>query len=818
MEIGGVGSVQNGSDVYFAQGTHIIRVVVENSGSADGPVSLKLEHRGAANLAFSEVTTINLGTVAKLSTTPSIDISWDATIGDGQGLKISTVSGTDTNSGNNYRDLFFDVQNYYNGDVTGDTIPEAAPGSTDVMLGNAIQTFESTVVNSGTNPISAVMGVVMFEVGNASNTMEFWSGTVTLQAGTLMNPAISSTLATSFDATSITGTWNTTVSVQFNGTAALPPVEVAKLDIRFSNFRSELTNPSDRTLQPGAQTVMTFLVHNTGTVTDSFAIQISESNGLDGNQLEWTNRVILSGDSTATIPANSTYVLHIDISIPADATLNLPDFVTLTLTSVNAPLGESYVLRGEGRIVVGESFSATVDLPDITTKVLPGVEQTIMATITNTGNGASAFRLTAGLSVSALNWDVSVDAQTAIIPPAGTTQKSIKITPPPIQSPLNPGEFNRAGDTLSVWLQVEPVTSGLPAFDSALMQIRSILTVDPGLPEDDIYLTKDQVINSQNGVRIGELIELSIQARHNLASEMQEKLDATITVESISFKADNTGGFSEATRWSYLLTPQSVTNLDIGQSVRGSLTITGPDDAYPVAGTLSIAIKTSPTLTGGSGDEDEDIKPKDQTQNLTIIIPSLIDGEITNSDVIHDVNVGSNSSVPITFHNTGNDLASYRLRVGSELPDNWIVNFNGTDNIIDDLPSDISDGSLGSTLHIKQCVLNVLTDSLAVANSIEPITIRVEEKLTGKLIRTQTIEVRVGEVINGTLTPTNQTVDMSVTEAPFTLVTLSNAGNAPTDYSLWLDTSEAGEVEFNIEQPSMSSIFIAPGYEDTIRI
>ena len=828
MEIGGIGSVSDGSDTYFAQGKHIIRVVVENSGSGSGDVQVKLEHRGASNLAFSEVTTINLGTVSGLTTTNSFDIEWDATTGDNQGLRLSTVSPTDTNSGNNYRDIYFDVSNYYNGEVTANTLPSIVPGSSHATLGNSVHLLNATVVNSGVKPVSAVMELSMFEVGNATNTMTYYSNTVTLLPGTLMTPSVSSILSIPFDASSITGLWNSTATVLFNGTSPLA-VGVKTLDIRFSNFRGELSSPSDRSLQPGVKTVMTFLVHNTGNQSDSYNINVQESNGLDGNQLEWTNRMTLNGDSTATIPANTTYVLDIDIEIPSDAPLNLPDIVTLTLTSVAAPVGETYVLTGVGRIVVGASFNGTVDLSNSTKFVLPGNEESITANITNTGNGESSFLVSAGLSQPAINWNLEYTEQTNPISPGATSSISIKITPPSIKFPLDLAEFNRAGDTISVWIQVQPVTGGIPATDSALMQIRPILTVDPGLSNEPIVLTEDQVRNTKSGVTITVIDELAIEARDNLASELQETLDTTITVDSISFKADNTGGFSEDKRWTHLLTPQSVVDLDIGDSRSGSLTVSSPSDEYPTAGTLSVAVTATPTLSGGSGDPNLDISPQAITYTLTIVIPSLIDGKIsdTTTDIVHPVDVGKNSSVPITFENTGNDLSSFRLRVDDEsLPDNWIVEFNGTDNIIDNLsskPEQYSAPVPGNPnpygiLHYEQLVLNVLTDPLAPANSIEPISIRVEHKMTGELIRTQVVEVEVGQIINGTLSPTNQTVDMGASESPFTLVTLSNAGNAPTDYSLWLDTSQAGEVEFNIELPNSPSIFIAPGYDDTVRI
>ena len=96
---------------------------------------------------------------------------------------------------------------------------------------------------------------------------------------------------------------------------------------------------------------------------------------------------------------------------------------------------------------------------------------------------------------------------------------------------------------------------------------------------------------------------------------------------------------------------------------------------------------------------------------------------------------------------------------------------------------------------------------------------RVEDPYSGQLIGdVHVFYVVVGQIFNGSLTPTNQSLDLDIGESTFTTIKVVNTGNAPTDYTIWLDNSQAGDVEFKLESPSSSSLFIAAGYQESIQI
>ena len=101
---------------------------------------------------------------------------------------------------------------------------------------------------------------------------------------------------------------------------------------------------------------------------------------------------------------------------------------------------------------------------------------------------------------------------------------------------------------------------------------------------------------------------------------------------------------------------------------------------------------------------------------------------------------------------------------------------------------------------------------------MQDINVKIEDSNTGLLIDIIPVAVRVGPFIDGSLSPTNQTVPINVTlmETPLTRVYVLNTGNTPTIYSIFLDTASAGEVDFTLESPNQ--ILIAPGFTDSVKI
>ena len=135
---------------------------------------------------------------------------------------------------------------------------------------------------------------------------------------------------------------------------------------------------------------------------------------------------------------------------------------------------------------------------------------------------------------------------------------------------------------------------------------------------------------------------------------------------------------------------------------------------------------------------------------------------------------------------------------------------------VTDVPADVADYPSNATTHITTFPLILTTDPDAPANSVEPIGIDVFEMSSGVYIASFEVPVRVGEKVNASLSPTSQTVNLSIGESITTSVIISNDGNTPATFGVYLDTSNAGEIDFVLETPTV--VQIGAGYESTVRV
>ena len=145
--------------------------------------------------------------------------------------------------------------------------------------------------------------------------------------------------------------------------------------------------------------------------------------------------------------------------------------------------------------------------------------------------------------------------------------------------------------------------------------------------------------------------------------------------------------------------------------------------------------------------------------------------------------VGEEASYEIDLSNTGNNMTSYRIALAG-VPDGWEVSFSSSSimpsTTVIDVPADVANHPSNVTDHIVKFPLVITTDPNAPANSVELITIDVEEMSTGTYITTFDVLVRVGEKVNASLAPSSQTVNMSIGE---TITTTSQQRNRQRNYT-----------------------------------
>ena len=806
LEFDGAGSVYTSTGLILAPDTHTVRVDVENAGTSTGNAFLSLVHKGSPNAAEQIVDTVDLGPVNANSGATTYLLSWTATTGPSQTLFARVSGANDGNTANNEYRQDFDVDTYREASVSTDDFPSPAPGNTYVFLDRQSHTFNASIKNDGVMPFSSVMGLVLSNP-STGDTVEHWqaSNTETVDPGSIYLESGEVVLSAGFSASTLSGLWNVSVLVWVNSSAGPQSFTHKEFDVIFSDYISEMIGPSDRTTAPGDSTTLYYIITNVGSTTDIFDISVSSST------FGWAD-TSLDGTSTTPLSSGQTTTISVVVDVPQNAGYSDVDIITLSITSA----GSGYSLTHVSRVMAGEYFEATVDITNDTTYVLPGKTDTIAFNITNTGNADGAFNLIAGLSMNAQNWDynLSID-NTGELKVGESISGFIHIEVPPIQLPLVDAEHNAAGDSLSAFIIAQADVGSIPTSDSGQIEVRPAIVVDPGLPVDTIVLSESDVMSAGSTVGVNEILALEVQVRHNLVSDLAETIDANITVGEITFEALTSGGFNEADRWNATVSPGDANGLILGESFPASLGIQSRSGQLPLAGTVKIPVTTTPTL--GSIHTSSAVYAPTLQQNLSIVIPKVVNGEISETGPL-DADVGVDTDFMFTFGNTGNDRSSYRLEIVENLPSGWYANLTttGPDSTILDLASDFEDYPASSGGHLSLVTLTVKTDSLAPSGLLQPLTIRYHDLDSGVYIGEQTMDIRVGETIDASLTPTNQSIDITPFEQLSAFVNIENTGNAPTTFSLSLDDGGYDDVAFQLD--TSSSIIIAAGYESSVRI
>lgn len=803
------GSIIDGGSVVAEAATHIVRIQVQNIGLIAGQASLVLYHQGTSTSGETVVDSTDLGVINSGSSSNVIVFAWAATLGPDQILKASVTSSTDINTANNDEQLLIDVTTAQAASVPSIIdIPEPAVGQTSVIWSKSIHDFNINVRNDGVKNFSATYNLVFTDANDPAITFTETSTTIPIiRPGSLYNGgATPSIVSMNFDATALTGEWAVIGTMTATGVGWSQPVQFIDFTVVFSNYNAEITTAQDRSVEPGQGTTLTYLVKNTGLLSDDFSIGLTSVSG-------WVDATSTPA-STATISPGVTTSVLVQVDVPGTALRTDSELVTLTLTSS----GSSFVYTVQTTVLAGESYDVTVTLPVATEMLVPGVKSPILVDVTNDGNSPSSFSLTAGLTTNAVGWDLEFAYPiTGVLAAGETVSVSLGVTPPTIKNPLVTSEHNRAGDSMGVYVQAQSTLGGLPGMDSIPVEILPVIIVDPGLPSEPIDMTVEQVLAARAGTGLEEILDLEVEVRHNLVSDLTEEVDATLSLGTSVFTSDSSGGFDEASRWAIGLTPTSFPTMSLGDTELSKLTIQGPADDYPVSGQLKVPITATPTL--GAVHQGSNVIPSATTQILTLNVPPVLGAEGYSGGPL-DAVVGEMTQFNLSLANSGNNMTSYRLVIENSLPENWVASFSNTTALVSttllQVPANVADHPTVGNLHISDYIVVVTTDPLAPAQSIENLRIRVEEVGTQTIITHYDLPIRVGEKVNAALSPPTQEVNLTAGESLSTRITVNNVGNTPADFTVWIDDVDAGEITYTMETPATLSI--GAGYAETIKI
>ncbi len=885
------GSIDSGSGIVLAPGSHIVSVVVRNLGTAAAGGTVVLTN-GSTAAPNDLIDSIILSAVQPGESSSALLFNWNAQKGVSQRLKATVNAEGDPNSLNDQGTLDFSVSDFQRGEVSSHDTPEPLPGDPDVRFSESSLSILSSVRNIGVIPLLATMRVTLTNASDGSQSFVFHSVGISLNPGTLTSISQSSGIQIDVDVSGFDGDWIMDVDALFNGTGSDDVVSVVATGaITFSPYNALLSAPTDRSTQPGVTTQLTFVIRNIGNAADSFTIGLTSSSG-------WAD-TSQDGDTTLVVNSNGMLSVVVSVSVPEDASRSAVEQVDLLLTSTEA----AYTLSASAKVMAGDFYRAALEAPhmDATgvvwldgtggiggivitspgtnyfdsfevevaptvffnggdgsgavatavmagdgsvasvtiddagtgytlapdvifnpgaaavhhTPIIPGYSAQVSFSVHNTGNVPSSFNLESGFSSTANGWEVGLSAtETDIIPVGESRMVSALVTSPSLQNPLDPSSRLRDGETLELWLEASPA-GGVSTTVTEQLSVQPTIIVDPGLELIHIELTEEQVIAALGSTGVEQFIDMEVEVVHNLVNGPNDAVGVAISVGAITFSPLSSGGSLEATRWDASTSINSTT-LALGETESASLGILGPSDMLPLAGTLSIPIIASPTISVAQAAAN--VNAASVTRTVTIDIPRITSAEVEDVNELKLV-PGNESVFDLNITNTGNDISSYLISLQSGYPAEWDVGIGSgaTSLQISDVKPKMFTHPTITGDETASFEVNVTIPSNSPAGVSNSITLVVMDVTTGNLLTTSEIFFITEEKVSANLSVEEIKLDVALADAPpFARVYIENTGNVLTSYGLWLDISESGDVAFFID--GSDEITIGAGYSASVKI
>ena len=244
----------------LAPQNHIIRVGILNMGGsvADGNVTLKVD----GVLVDNRTVSINPGSAANHL------LYWDASsvIGSGYDITASWESSSDADSSNDVMSLDnVNVVAVEDATDIADSLPADGSSMARAMWVGAI-----TAVNTGNQPVDVSAQLTLTpSLGGPSVSLS--SSTEQLLPGSLASPPTPQNITISFDGSDLEGDYTLGGNLLIAG-ASQDTVTIESRLVNFVALRASLLPANNRNVDPGSQTVLNFILQNSGTVSDDFEV------------------------------------------------------------------------------------------------------------------------------------------------------------------------------------------------------------------------------------------------------------------------------------------------------------------------------------------------------------------------------------------------------------------------------------------------------------------------------------------------------------------------------------------------------------------
>ena len=293
----------------LAPQNHIIIVGVWNIGgsAAEGNVTLKVN----GVLVDNRTVTLNPGASSNQV------LYWDASSVIDSGLELTASwevapTSSDSNSSNDVLALNnVNVVAVEDATDIADSLPEDGTSLARAQWLGAI-----TAVNTGNQPVDVTAQLTLTpSLGGASISLT--SSTEELLPGSLANPPAPQNITISFDGSNLEGDYTLGGSILIAGVSTTS-VTIESRIVNFVALRASLLPAINRNVDPGSQTVLNFILQNSGTVSDNFEV-LQSNNSAPSDYWVNASATIFSASSPLTVAAGDTEAIQINVDIPSDA-------------------------------------------------------------------------------------------------------------------------------------------------------------------------------------------------------------------------------------------------------------------------------------------------------------------------------------------------------------------------------------------------------------------------------------------------------------------------------------------------------------------
>ena len=804
---------------------HIIRVGILNIGgsTAEGNVTLKVD----GTLVDNRTVTLNPGAGANHL------LYWDATSVIASGLQITasweaSSTSSDSNSSNDEMSLSnVNVVSVEDASDIADSLPADGTSLARAMWEGAI-----TAVNTGNQPVDVTAQLTLTpSLGGPSVTLT--SSTEQLLPGSLASPPTPQNITISFDGSNLEGDYSLGGSLLIAGVSQ-QTITIESRIVNFVALRASLLPANNRNIDPGSQTVLNFILQNSGTVSDSF--EVLQSNNSAPTDY-WVNAsdTIYPASSPLTVAAGDTEAIQINVDVPSDASNGDSVMVTVTIQSQSA----GYVLEATTMVMAGGTYSSEIfqnhshALGENFANITPGTDRTLEYTLKNTGTAPAQYQINVGATEAVPFWNIhSPVTITDVLLPNETRAIPVTISTPHLEMPLNPSWKVSSIEQVDLIVQAMPMEGGVPATNQTTLMIDSIVELDITVTGGANDITVEDIIAGN----FNRWVDFEVTIVHNLGSNdtLAQVTLAPSVGDGMSFLQDTPlsgSSASELARWTATAAPSTM-ELEPGEIGYGMVALAfnpNPVDfPYPSAGTLTFSFKATSDWGTFPG-----TLSRNATATVSVNIEEIWSAEMVSSGVAVG-DPGESIVANLTLKNTGNDVANFTLGYVSKT--DWTISLaSSAANMLQSKTNlfHVYESGGESNQDQYEIAVTAIPPSSASADEVHEIWVYANSSETGELLAYAPALIRLTEVVSAEFYPTKSTAVIASTDTPDlsetnrvgqkTIITvLNNTGNTNITYDLTLENpypdkldvcfNEAGVCEMSTTQ------LVPPGSQGIVRV